>query len=280
VKMRLAFVTTWIVLVLTAGCAASAGPESDDTHATFTPAAGPSGIHARVKTHLSDHTFASDCPVGQQDAGGRTCALCEAYENCFTESAHMSYFFTHIVSMIRQYSANTYESMPDVDAWQFVPSGEYGPEGCTDSNGDRALYTDESFSYCPLDRIVYVSEQMMWHFYIDLGDAAPAVGIAHEWGHHLQSMVDLRISNQVDAIRQENQADCVAGAWSAWLVNEGIMVQDDFADIGSLLVEIASIEGPDRDDGTIDERQESFLIGLEGGLSDCNDYFPDTPLVR
>jgi hypothetical protein len=44
------------------------------------------------------------------------------------------------------------------------------------------------------------------------------------------------------------------------------MVQDDFADIGSLLVEIASIEGPDRDHGTVDERHQSFLIGLEGGL--------------
>jgi predicted metalloprotease len=279
-KMRLAFVTAWILLVLTSGCAAPAGLEADDRHPTFAPAEGQSRHQAVVRADLSDHTFASDCPVGQQNTGGGMCAPCDDYEGCFTDSAQMSYFFSLIVSMIRQYSAKTYESMPDVDQWQFVPLGESGSEGCTDENGDRAVYTDESYSYCPLDRTVYVGEQMMWHFYIDLGDAAPAVGIAHEWGHHLQNMVDLRIFNQVDAIRQENQADCVAGAWSAWLVAEGNMVQDDFSDIGSLLLEIGSIEGPDRDHGTVDERQESPLIGLAGGLSDCNDYFPDTPLVR
>jgi hypothetical protein len=49
------------------------------------------------------------------------------------------------------------------------------------------------------------------------------------------------------------------------LVDEVIMVQDEFSDIGSLLLEIASIEGPDRDHGTVDERQESFLNGLAGG---------------
>src|SRR4249919_428337 len=167
VKTRLAIVTAWIVLIiLIAGCAAPAGPESDDGHQTFTLALGLSRHLAMVKTDLSDHTFAIDCPVGQQDNGGGMCAPCEDYEGCFTESAQMSYFFSLIVSMIRQYSANTYESMPDVDGWRFVPSGESGPEGCTDGNGDQALYTDESYSYCPLDRIVYVGEQMMWQFYI------------------------------------------------------------------------------------------------------------------
>ncbi|HKN43341.1 MAG TPA: hypothetical protein VJW23_05415, partial [Propionibacteriaceae bacterium] len=157
VKTRLAIVTAWIVLIiLIAGCAAPAGPESDDRHQTFTLALGLSRHLAMVKTDLSDHTFAIDCPVGQQDNGGGMCAPCEDYEGCFTESAQMSYFFSLIVSMIRQYSANTYESMPDVDGWRFVPSGESGPEGCTDGNGDQALYTDESYSYCPLDRIVYV----------------------------------------------------------------------------------------------------------------------------
>ena len=51
-------------------------------------------------------------------------------------------------------------------------------------------------------------------------------------------------------------------------------MQDDFDDIGSLLDEIASSEGPGRDHGTVDERQGSFRIGLEGGLYDCNDYSP------
>jgi hypothetical protein len=57
VKMRLAFVTAWIVLVLTAGCVAPPGP-----------------THALVKTDLSHHAFGFDCPVGQRDNGAGMCA--------------------------------------------------------------------------------------------------------------------------------------------------------------------------------------------------------------
>jgi predicted metalloprotease len=234
-----------------------------------------------VSPELSDQTSAMDCPVGEQANGDGMCAPCEDFENCFTDSSDMSYFYSQIVAMIQRYSTSTYEAMPDVDEWRFISLGDSGPEGCTDRDGGQGLFTDQSYEYCPLDRTVYVGEQAMWDFYSRLGDAAPAVGIAHEWGHHLQTMVGKTFKNtQADAINTENQADCVAGSWSAWLVSEGIMVKDDFGDVGSLLVEIASIEGPDRDHGTVDEREDSFIYGFQGGLSACNDYAPDTPLLR
>jgi hypothetical protein len=82
--------------------------------------------------------------------------------------------------------------------------------------------------YCPLDRSVYIDLS----FYDDLrdklgaeGDFAQAYVIAHEVGHHVQTL--LGISEQVRStasglsqseanelsVRQELQADCFAGVW-------------------------------------------------------------------
>jgi uncharacterized protein len=84
--------------------------------------------------------------------------------------------------------------------------------------------------YCPLDRTVYIDLQ----FYEELkrrfrapGDFAQAYVIAHEVGHHVQTL--LGISDKVMALRQragspveanklqvrmELQADCFAGVWA------------------------------------------------------------------
>jgi len=270
-----------MVLILTAACTTRDGSQSTTGHAILPAMSGASSYQMTVNADLSNRTIAMDCPVGEQNNGDGVCAPCVDFETCFTDSSQMSYFFSQIMAMIQEYSASTYEAMPDVDDWHFVRVGRSGPEGCTDRDGRRASFSDQSYEYCPLDHTIYVGEQAMWDFYSRMGDAAPAVGIAHEWGHHLQAMVGVTSDNTLaDAINLENQADCIAGSWSAWLVNEDIMVEDDFGDIGLLLLEIGSIEGPGRDHGTVDEREDSFIYGFQGGLSACNDYVPDTPLLQ
>lgn len=83
--------------------------------------------------------------------------------------------------------------------------------------------------YCPADRKVYLDQS----FFDDLsrrfgapGDFAAAYVIAHEVGHHVQTL--LGISDQVQAaqerssktqgnaiqVRMELQADCLAGVWA------------------------------------------------------------------
>ena len=84
--------------------------------------------------------------------------------------------------------------------------------------------------YCPADRQVYLDLQ----FFAELeqrfgaaGDFAQAYVIAHEVGHHVQTL--LGVSEQVNAarlrgatmegadgllVRQELQADCLAGVWA------------------------------------------------------------------
>jgi uncharacterized protein len=83
--------------------------------------------------------------------------------------------------------------------------------------------------YCPLDQKIYIDLQ----FYDELkrrfnapGDFAQAYVVAHEVGHHVQTLLgiagkvqemkqqmDERSANQIQ-VRMELQADCLAGVWA------------------------------------------------------------------
>jgi len=84
--------------------------------------------------------------------------------------------------------------------------------------------------YCPLDRKVYIDlafyEQLKRQFNAP-GEFAQAYVIAHEVGHHVQTLLGIsakvqqlkesmneRQANQVQ-VRMELQADCLAGVWAA-----------------------------------------------------------------
>ncbi|WP_038015392.1 neutral zinc metallopeptidase [Synechococcus sp. PCC 7335] len=96
--------------------------------------------------------------------------------------------------------------------------------------------------YCPADQQVYIDLS----FYQDLkyklgapGDFAQAYVIAHEVGHHIQNL--LGISKEVRAaqsrasqtqanqlsVRQELQADCLAGVWAYHTNQRGLLEAGD-----------------------------------------------------
>ncbi len=83
--------------------------------------------------------------------------------------------------------------------------------------------------YCPLDQKVYIDlsfyEEMRRKFNV-AGDFAQAYVVAHEVGHHVQTLLgiaekvqelksrsDERTANQIQ-VRMELQADCLAGVWA------------------------------------------------------------------
>jgi predicted metalloprotease len=61
----------------------------------------------------------------------------------------------------------------------------------------------------------------MWRLYTEAGPLAPVLGLAHEWGHHLQTVLEVKTASTPD---REQQADCVAGAWLAYENGRGMFI--------------------------------------------------------
>ncbi len=153
--------------------------------------------------------------------------------------------------------------------------------------------------YCPLDESVYIDLR----FYEDLrrrlgapGDFAQAYVIAHEVGHHVQTL--LGISEEVHtrrqylsqqeanalSVRQELQADCFAGVWAHRA--EAMLQILEPGDVQEALG-AASAVGDDRlqqagrgyvvpesfTHGTSEQRMRWFQRGFQSGdVRDCDTF--------
>ena len=154
--------------------------------------------------------------------------------------------------------------------------------------------------YCPADRKVYLDLGFFGELHRKLGapgDFAQAYVLAHELGHHVQTITG--VENQVRqrqatspgarnelSVRMELQADCFAGIWGHHANKGGGSVQLDPDDIDEGLNAAASI-GDDRlqrmqggrvaperfTHGTSQQRVEWFRRGLQSGDPNvCNTF--------
>ncbi len=152
--------------------------------------------------------------------------------------------------------------------------------------------------YCPGDRKVYLDlsffEELDRQFGAP-GDFAQAYVVAHEVGHHVQTLTG--ISDQVSAarrsastvegnalsVRQELQADCYAGVWGHFAALQGLVETDDVEEG----LRAAAAIGDDRlqrqtqgrvvpesfTHGSSAQRVEWFRRGLESGRMEVCDTF-------
>jgi predicted metalloprotease len=196
-----------------------------------------------------------------------TSAPGESLEGQFDREG-MDQYVNAVVPMITEYMQETWPDMPLPEV-VYVPDGYTGREGCIDQSGQQATATSASYEYCPVDQAVYVGQDMLWEFYTRTGDAGPAVGLAHEFGHHVQSELGATLEN-MSSVDIENQADCIAGAWTRFTDERGWLErEDDLKDIETLFPLIGSAEDPTRDHGTTQERAASFEAGFTGGVGAC-----------
>ncbi|MFT7287324.1 MAG: putative metalloprotease [Halieaceae bacterium] len=153
--------------------------------------------------------------------------------------------------------------------------------------------------YCPADQQLYLDLS----FFADLknrhgapGDFAQAYVIAHEVGHHVQTLLGIssgvhkakqgRSEAEVNAlsVRQELQADCFAGIWGHSANRERQLL--DTGDLEEALVAASAI-GDDRlqreagrsavpdsfTHGTSEQRKRWFRTGFDSGSLDSCDTF-------
>lgn len=193
------------------------------------------------------------------------------------------------------------------DTWEAI----FRQKGGTYQKPKLVLFTGQTSSacglgkaaigpfYCPADQKVYIDLS----FYDDLkerhqapGDFAQAYVIAHEVGHHVQTLLgisrkvqDLRgrvgqIEGNQLSVRQELQADCFAGIWAHHADRTRQILEQ--GDVEEALNAASSI-GDDRlqqqargyvtpesfTHGSSAQRVKWFKVGLrKGSLKDCDTF--------
>ena len=188
-------------------------------------------------------------------------------------------FLERVVPMVSQFFREQYPRVAAPRQVKLVLAGESGFSTCRDGTGARGRYSDTSFEYCAANATIYLGQDTLWSFY-RLGDAAPVLAIAHEWAHHVQTEIGVAFPRSAtESVNFENQADCMAGAWTKYAQEKGwLEYPDDVRDISSLVRAIGSREGTNRDHGTAAERNAAFQAGFSTGLTACN-KFSSTPII-
>ena len=121
-------------------------------------------------------------------------------------------------------------------------------------------------AYCWGEYKMYLSVPYFQNFYGKIGDAAMAIPVAHEMGHHIQNLYKLIDDKKYRSIEIELGADCLAGIWAHSVYRRNLLEPGDLEEALASRVAVADPEGlpPDTPDahGTRDQRVNSFLAGF------------------
>jgi uncharacterized protein len=168
------------------------------------------------------------------------------------------------------------------------------------STGCGAASSQTGPFYCPADHKVYLDlgffEELARRFGAP-GDFAQAYVIAHEFGHHVQTITGIepqvRQAQERDpartndlSVRMELQADCLAGVWGHAAYAKGEL---EPGDVDEALAAAAAV-GDDRiqeqvtgrvdpesfTHGTSEQRQKWFMKGFDtGDVGTCDSFTAD-----
>jgi hypothetical protein len=164
-----------------------------------------------------------------------------------------------------------------LDGRGYPPSGI----GCPEHPLDPAAVAGNALYNPPCDAIAY-DRSLLQDLAATHGQSLPAVVLAHEFGHAVQGRVGSPPGGR--SIQDETQADCFAGAWTAWVnAGEARHVAIDERDLDGVLrgyVLLRDPVGSDPDNsqahGSYFDRVSAFSEGHDGGVPSCRDDFgPD-----
>ena len=162
----------------------------------------------------------------------------------------------------------------DIDAYWagvFAEAGlEYGAprvalvEGALDTD---CGYIDPTFgpgAYCALNATLYISPAWFGDLEIADQNAAFYVVMAHEWAHHIQTILGIEMT--------EPQADCLAGVYLTDAEERGVVTPGDLAQALRIVNSAGDVPWLDAGPfphGTGQVRSLSLLTGQHNGLAGC-----------
>lgn len=156
----------------------------------------------------------------------------------------------------------------------FDPGGYYYDPGSWTTHGcgstDDASNVNNSF-YCPPDHNIYLDYNWNQSQINSYGDGAAAFILAHEWGHHIQSVDGWWGHYGSDNARLELNADCLAGMYFRSGIANGILNSGDYTEAYNWAYYHAGVDGSH---GTPQLRAAWFKYGYQtNSLTSCNGVF-------
>jgi uncharacterized protein len=155
--------------------------------------------------------------------------------------------------------------------------------------------------YCPLDRRAYIDlsfyRRVLAQDFGAPGDFAQAYVLAHEYGHHVQTLlgIDQEVRERVAddpsrrnelSIRQELQADCFAGVWGHSVYRRNLLEPGDLQEALTAAAAIGddriqeSVQGRITPEtwthGSSEDRVRWFRTGFDSGDPASCDTFSDS----
>jgi predicted metalloprotease len=133
------------------------------------------------------------------------------------------------------------------------------------------------------DFVAWDEQELLPKLSEQFGAFAPALVLAHEWGHAIQARVGFET---YQTIYMEQQADCFAGAWTAHVASGESDLHLADADLDSALAGFLQLRDPSGVDasqqgahGNAFDRVRAFQDGYEDGATECADYENSPPRV-
>jgi uncharacterized protein len=200
-------------------------------------------------------------------------------------------FLAYVVSDIQDFWGTTFsESGRDYPETRLVLFDQATNSACGAASAATGPF------YCPADQKVYLDlgffDELESRFGAQGGDFAIAYVVAHEFGHHIQTVLGISESVQQQAaadpgqrndlsVRQELQADCLAGVWahSAASDLEAGDIQEALSAasaVGDDRIQEATTGRIDRESwthGSAEQRTSWFTTGYRSGnVADCDTF--------
>ena len=175
-----------------------------------------------------------------------------------------------------------YEPIP---ADRLIPYSQSNPPPSCGGRGTTP-YTEVAGNafYCSQgDFVAWDEQELLPKLRKQFGNFAPALVLAHEWGHAIQARVGF---DTYQTIYLEQQADCFAGAWTAHVASGDASVQMNDEDLDGALAGLLQLRDPSGIDGSQDgahgngfDRVGAFQDGYEGGAKTCAAYQNNPPSI-
>jgi predicted metalloprotease len=178
------------------------------------------------------------------------------------------------------WSRNFAEAQAPYRSPTIVPLEDFVITGCGPAGPEDFAH------YCRPDETIYYSPVALDEHAHRIGDFAPIVVIAHEWGHHVQRLVGL---SPEPGNAFELQADCLAGAYASEAGQQGLLDPGDVTEAVRSSAEAGDPIGLPQDapgrHGINDDRVIAFMRGYLDGATGCGlplsaaPNLPDPPQI-